>query len=485
MPEERNDPGASSRPGVSQSDAMFKVLRQSADGDVVNLIEHLVRNAPDHKLYRINVLDFASSTGLDEEHSIAAFLHATRIGIFDLSWGILCPGCGSLLDAATTLKNIRHEYYECSLCIAENEITLDEMVEVSFTVAPRVRKIPAHEPETLPIWEYYRQILWSSAIDLPDNFQQLMEEAILDSVELSPGETARLSLTLPESRIIVFEPKMHSAQYLDVHGQSTRERRNISIVYTNERMLMATVRVNPGPLLLSLENRSNIRVLPTIWVIGTAVYRLLHGSERKRFLTAKRLLSNQTFRDLYRAETLDVRQRLKITSMTFLFTDLKGSTALYERVGDLAAYDLVHAHFDVLAQIVAAQGGAIVKTIGDAVMATFPTPRCAVAAALAMRVAMRKLSEGRTRDDLLLKIGIHEGPCLAVTLNDHQDYFGRTVNVTARVQQLATAQSILATRSVVEDPETSILLQKNKLAPLAKHAELAGISDGMIVYEIQ
>jgi hypothetical protein len=314
MTEEPNDLGASPFPGVSQSDAMFNVLRQSADSDVANLIEGLVREAPDHKLSRINVLDFASSTGLDEERSIAAFLHAARIGIFDFSWSVLCPGCGSLLDAATTLKNIRREKYECSLCVAANEITLDEMVEVSFTVAPRVRRIPAHEPDTLPIWEYYRQIVWSSAIDLPDNFKQLMEEAILDSVELSPGDTARLSLSLPESRIVVFEPKTHSAQHLDVNREPTRERRNISIVYTNERMLMETVRVNPGPVLFSLENRSNVRVLPVIWVLGSAVSRLLHG-KRKRFLTAKRLLSNQTFRDLYRTETLDVRQRLKITSM--------------------------------------------------------------------------------------------------------------------------------------------------------------------------
>jgi class 3 adenylate cyclase len=482
MTEERNS-GASVFPGVSQTDAMFNVLLQSADSSVVNHIEHFVRSAPDHKLCRINVLDFASSTGLDEERTIAAFLHATRIGLFDLSWNVLCPGCGGVLDASVTLKNIHREKYECELCVAAHEITLDEMVEVSFTVAPRVRRIPAHDPETLPIWEYYRQIHWSSKIDLPDTYKQVMEDAILDSVELSPGDTARLSLSLRESRVVVFEPVTHSAQFLDVKGEPTRERRNVSIVYSNERMLMGTVKVNPGPLLLSLENRSNVRVLPAVWVTGAAVHHIL--SKRKPFLTAKRLLSNQTFRDLYRAETLDVRQRLKITSMTFMFTDLKGSTALYERVGDLVAYDLVHAHFDVLAQIIAAQGGAIVKTIGDAVMATFPTPRRAVAAALAMRVAMRKLSEEHTRDDLLLKIGIHEGPCLAVTLNDRQDYFGHTVNVTARVQHLATARAIFATRSVVDDPETSILLKENELTPVAKRAEFAGLSHDMIVYEIQ
>src|SRR4029077_1256319 len=112
---------------------------------------------------------------------------------------------------------------------------------------------------------------------------------------------------------------------------------------------------------------------------------------RRPFLTAKRLLSNQTFRDLYRTDTINVDQRLKITSLTFLFTDLKGSTELYDRVGDLAAYDLVNAHFRALQEIVAAQGGAVVKTIGDAVMATFPTPDRGVAAALRMREAMRDL----------------------------------------------------------------------------------------------
>ena len=156
--------------------------------------------------------------------------------------------------------------------------------------------------------------------------------------------------------------------------------------------------------------------------------------KRRPFLTAKRLLSNQTFRDIYRTDTLDIDQRLKITSLTFLFTDLKGSTELYERVGDLVAFDLVREHFHALQEIVAAEGGAVVKTIGDAVMATFPSPDRAVAAALRMRQGMRALNATHGREDLLLKIGIHEGPCLAVTLNERQDYFGQTVNLAARLQ---------------------------------------------------
>jgi class 3 adenylate cyclase len=108
-------------------------------------------------------------------------------------------------------------------------------------------------------------------------------------------------------------------------------------------------------------------------------------------------------------DTIDPEQQPKITSMTFLFTDLQGSTELYERVGDLAAFDLVRKHFRLLDEIVADEAGAVVKTSGDAVMATFTTPDRAVAAALRMREAMRRLNAERGGEELLLKIGIHEG----------------------------------------------------------------------------
>jgi class 3 adenylate cyclase len=223
-------------------------------------------------------------------------------------------------------------------------------------------------------------------------------------------------------------------------------------------------------------------VLPSVWIAGDTLHHLL--GKRRPFLTAKRLLSNQTFRDIYRTDTLDIDQRLRITSLTFLFTDLKGSTALYERVGDLAAYDLVRAHFDLLQGIVAAGAGAVVKTIGDAVMATFPTPDRALAAALRMRDAMRNLNAERGSDDLLLKIGIHEGPCLAVTLNDRQDYFGQTVNIASRVQNLAVSQAIFATGRVVEDAASARLLAESGVVPSAQQAALRGIAAEMTLYEI-
>jgi class 3 adenylate cyclase len=190
-------------------------------------------------------------------------------------------------------------------------------------------------------------------------------------------------------------------------------------------------------------------------------------------------LTNQTFRDIYRTDTLDVDQGLKITSLTFLFTDLKGSTALYDRVGDLVAYDLVREHFRVVNEIIASETGAVVKTIGDAVMATFSTPDRALAAALRMRDTVNVI-----KGDLLIKIGIHEGPCLAVTLNDRLDYFGQTVNIAARVQALADSRAIFATKAVMDNPRVSEIVEAGKLKPTEQQAALRGVADTMTVYQI-
>jgi len=167
-----------------------------------------------------------------------------------------------------------------------------------------------------------------------------------------------------------------------------------------------------------------------------------------------------------------------------LFTDLKGSTELYERVGDIAAFDLVRAHFLVLNEIVAAEAGAVVKTIGDAVMATFPTPDRAMVAALRMRESMRALNTDHGSEDLLLKIGIHEGPCLAVVLNERQDYFGQTVNIASRVQGLAASRAIYATGPVVDHPRTATMLAENGVRPVPQDRSLRGIAERVPVYEI-
>jgi class 3 adenylate cyclase len=134
---------------------------------------------------------------------------------------------------------------------------------------------------------------------------------------------------------------------------------------------------------------------------------------------------------------------------------------------------------------VATEGGAVVKTIGDAVMATFPTPDRALRSAMRMREAMRKINAERGGDDLALNIGLHEGPCLAVMLDDRQDFFGQTVNIAARVQALADPTAVLATKPVVESQEVARLLRDTGYRTTSRHLNLRGISEAFQIYEIQ
>ena len=463
---------------MSEADPLFATLRQSADADAVAAIEQLVREGKDRDLCRINALAFAARHGLNEQKVISAFLHAARLGLFEMNWNVLCPGCGGGLDSSLQLKSVHKEAYDCALCSKAYEPTLDEMVEVAFTVTPRVRRIAAHDPHTLPLLEYFRQTFWGTGIDLPETgLEATLEEISIDSIELGPGEKGQISVQLPAAFVIVFEPVTHAAHFIDVKGEPTKERQTLSLIYDKVHAATMTTEMRPGPLRLSLDNRSDVRALPSLWIADHALHDLL--GKRRPFLTAKLLLTNQTFRDIYRTDTLDVDQGLKITSLTFLFTDLKSSTELYERVGDIVAYDLVREHFRVLNEIVASEAGAVVKTIGDAVMATFPSPDRALAAAIRMRESLHALKK-----DLLIKIGIHEGPCLAVTLNDRLDYFGQTVNIAARVQGLAHERAIFATKPVVEHPQVAKMLAAGKLVATEQLAALRGVADKMAVFQI-
>src|SRR5713226_6375386 len=294
---------------MNEAETLFVALRQSAGDDVVDMLERMVRDAPDHALNRMNALDLAAREGIDEERVIAALLNAVGLGIFEMTWNVMCPSCAGVLSANKSLKTVDRAQYSCASCAAGYETTLDNLVEVTFTVSPRVRKIAAHSPDELSAAEYYRQIFWSSAIDLPADLEKLLREITLETVDLPSGERAILSLQLPKGTLIVFDPVTHTAQFLDVSGDEASERQNLSVIFSKAQVPVDTVALRPGPLRLALENRTEGRVLPAVWVTNQALDDLL--KRRKPILSAMRLLTNQTFRDIYRTETLAIGQRLK------------------------------------------------------------------------------------------------------------------------------------------------------------------------------
>jgi class 3 adenylate cyclase len=197
------------------------------------------------------------------------------------------------------------------------------------------------------------------------------------------------------------------------------------------------------------------------------------------------LLLLPEFQRLFPQQHLLPAESLDVTRAALLFTDLVGSTAIYARRGDPRAYHLVRLHFDALFQVADESGGLMVKTIGDAVMAAFQTPAQALRAALAMQAAMGELNERaglRGDERLTLKVGLHSGPCLSVTLNERADYFGTTVNIAARVQGLSHGGDVVFTDTVCVDDEVRALLGACALA--SDRAALKGIDEPVLVHRL-
>ena len=201
------------------------------------------------------------------------------------------------------------------------------------------------------------------------------------------------------------------------------------------------------------------------------------------FLSGAELLSNQTFLDLFASETIVAGEGLAVRRLALLFTDLQGSTALYDRIGDMKAFDLVRLHFGYLRESISRNSGALVKTIGDAVMASFVDPLDALRAALDMRAQIARLNADAGGDLIGLKIGLHAGACLAVTLNDRLDYFGQTVNIAARVQALAGADEIVVTDDVLSLPGAAELVADLQIERSA--VALKGIAGDVAVHRLR
>ena len=175
--------------------------------------------------------------------------------------------------------------------------------------------------------------------------------------------------------------------------------------------------------------------------------------------------SLQVFRDLFASEVLRPGEEISVGNVTLMFTDLRESTRLYRQIGDAPAFGRVREHFVTLERAVSAHGGAIVKTMGDSLMAAFQHP---AAALRALREAQRLIS-AEVKQPLWLKAGIHRGPCIVVTLNDKLDYFGSTVNIAARLPEFSSGGEVIFSESVRTDPEAAAYLTEGSIGAGLAH----------------
>ena len=448
---------------------------------LISKLESLIRTGDDRALFRINPLTFAAERNIAEAEAIDLFLHATSRGLFEMDWLLVCPMCACIVRSFGSLRTLE-KHYRCALCRTDYEAKLDDYITVTFTVSSKIRPIPFHNPEDLDAWDYCFECRVMPDGLTPDgeSWAAIFKAATRDVRFLPPHSTARIDIEAGCGTLIGWDFDADAGFEIAVAGEPASAPQSMTIQYHEKSCEPADGRIAPGAIALEIRNASGRRRLVGVSVIPEGFsHPHLHF---RPFLTGKRLLTSHTFRTLFRSEVIRASEGIGVKEITLLFTDLKGSTALYDRIGDLNAFSLVQQHFDRLQDVTVANNGTVIKTIGDAVMAAFLNPLDAVRAAVAMLDEMEAFNRDHSDRLLILKIGLHKGASIAVTLNDRLDYFGQAVNIAARIQSLAQAEEIYLSQEIHDYPGVGELLEP--FAVERRMAQLKGVDLEVPVFRV-
>jgi class 3 adenylate cyclase len=448
---------------------------------VVSRLEALIRSDDEAELFRVNPFAFAGQRGLAEDEAIDLFLHATALGMFEMDWLLICPMCACAVESFAHLRAVLRRY-QCPMCRHEYEAAMDDLIAVYFNVSPTIRSIRFHRPETLEAYEYL--FLFKGVREGRTPNGELFIEAAKLSMRwisfMTAGETVAVQLEAEEGMLA--GGGTHAGPYfiLTVGSETASEPQRLRLTYDGTSYEPKETALRRGPVVLEVTNASRDRSVLAIFYSPPGYEEVPLDFEP--YLTGKRLITTQTFKGLFRSEVVGGTEGLTIRDVALLFTDIKGSTALYQRIGDLNAFQLVQQHFDQLREATVRHGGAVVKTIGDAVMAAYPDAARAVAAALDMRDTIEQYNRDQPERPMSIKIGIHHGAAIAVTLNNELDYFGQTVNIASRVQEMADAAEIWITDEVWRYPGVQGLLERSSVE--ARETRFQGIETPMAVRRI-
>jgi class 3 adenylate cyclase len=375
--------------------------------DLAERIGKHVQGCPDADAIRMRPFEIADEWGEPRREVLAAMLNAVPAGLVELRWAILCPSCRTASDQVPALDQITAEGH-CQMCDIAFELDLDRAVEVTFFPHPTVRRVPdmmfcMGGPARTP------HVLVQASIDAH-------EERTLDTPQ-KPGRYrifsrggGRATLELAEGR----DPEA-TVRVKDDHVDPVE------------------VSLSPGGKLTVVNQDDDAR--------HVKIERLEYASSAA---TAHYVSTMEDFRNIFGGELLKRGTPLKVARVSILFSDLTGSTALYSQVGDAAAFRLVDDHFDVLREVIKGHDGIVVKTMGDAIMASFTDDEACVRAAIDCMAKFEAFRKDQKHADLThVKIGVYSGPCYVITANNVLDYFGQTVNVASRLQHLAQSGEVI------------------------------------------
>ncbi|MET4296861.1 class 3 adenylate cyclase [Bradyrhizobium sp. LB8.2] len=454
----------------------------------------------DYDLFRVNPIQYATANGLSDAEGIELFVHAAKVGLFEMEWLLICAYCPQVAGTFRELDQV-HPRFQCEFCNALNEAALDDYIQVTFTVSSSVRDIIYRHPDMLSVQDYYLRYNFSKDFKPPHGMthERLVAALSRGFADIEAGQRLNLEFDVTAGRFEVLDLSHKLLLVFFANGEPA-ERQETLVQLESGRFVVAdrptgprnmilgdgrfafrqTADLSPGKHIIQIENRTKDR--GRFWFLQYPSQFQPHLVEYEPFLSGKRLLLTPCFGELYKTQLVDERDSLAVSDITYLFTDLKDSTSLYESIGDVNAYFLVRQHFDILNKIIRKRSGTIVKTIGDAVMAGFERPQDAVLASVEMIEELSRFNKTASQP-LGLKIGVHRGRAIAVRLNDRIDYFGQDVNIAARVQGLAGVNEICLTEMVMEAPGVSDIV---KGCPASRdYQNLKGIGQKMEIHRIK
>lgn len=369
--------------------------------DAIHQLATWIRTGDEQDLARIQIRERARTWGLPESELLRAALHATRSGMLELSWDVVCPHCRGVREEASALGGVPAQA-SCDVCDIQFGTGDPEAVEITFRVHPSIREVPTR--------------LFCSA-------EPATKDHIRVQRAVAPGASVAVAPVLTPGRYRMRLVGEQTYRYLDVDPAAEPA----AIAWTAGQPA-EPVRSSGRPTV----TLTNPGAEPRTFVIEQAQW-------KDDALRPGHLLSFQDFRDLFAEDYVSADVQLGVGEQTLLFTDMVGSTSFYASRGDPSAFVEVKRHFDEVFAIVIEHRGAVVKTIGDACMAAFTSPLDAVKASQKIHDAFHP---GRTDTPIRLRISLNTGPCIAVRLNTTMDYFGGTVNIAAKLQSLAEAWQI-------------------------------------------
>jgi adenylate cyclase len=410
--------------------------------DYIGLLHRHLIEKMDHEVTQMKPIRIAQQWRVDPDEVLRLFLYATKVGILNLSWNLICPNCRVSKAEYSSLSQLQEQFH-CDLCGINYDANFENYVELYFAVHPSIRRAYAQTycvggPMTTPHVKIQKVIEKGTAFKLTiPNY----------------GEELRLRV-LQANHAVTIETM-----------DKTPIENELAIEYHDKGWSQSSVSLTTEVTPVTIHNSSSNDI---VLVIEQAEW-------SNEVVTAAKVTAMQEFRDLFSSEVLSPGQQVGIENVTILFSDLQGSTSLYELVGDANAYGQVRRHFDFLTEWIAKNSGSVVKTIGDAVMAVFHTPEDGLKAALHIQKHVSEFNANGS-DEIILKIGLYSGPAIAVNSNDRLDYFGRTVNIAARIQGQSAGDDIVFSQDYLNQESTHSLLQDENINIQPFRAELKGIS---------